>query len=233
MQASSRHGLENTVFWLNSRIELPARGYALSPLKPVLRDSPTSRVNTLPPSAPTPPPAGSTNLTSRRQGLMFSAASDLSIVTWYPPRETFDTAAPLPLHAASAAAQAAHAASTSPHKAAAAADSSQQGGWHHQRDHSGSTEAPSPAILPPPSPSATSTPAPAPATAPAPASAPAAAAVGDNDGDERAGVAHDIDPGVVVHAAGVVGMIAVPGGVISADQAGKVLERGPKRLIGK
>eukprot|EP00752_Nemacystus_decipiens_P004767 g4338.t2 len=134
------------------------------------------------------------------KGLMFSAASDLSIVTWYPPRESYDTAVPPTL---------AHAAQASPLEA-------ETPRARHGRHHSGSTEEPSPAMLPPPSPAE---------MIPTASSPPA---VGD---DVRGGVAHESDPGVVVHVAGVVGMAVIPGGVISADLAGRVLERGPKKLI--
>lgn len=41
------------------------------------------------------------------------------------------------------------------------------------------------------------------------------------------------DPGFVMHVAGVVGLSIIPGGVISADSGGRLLVRGPDKLIGK
>eukprot|EP00903_Cladosiphon_okamuranus_P008160 g7859.t1 len=135
------------------------------------------------------------------KGLMFSAGSDLSIVTWYPPRQDAASAALLLPHTA----QGATASPLPPPHDTEAEE--------RRRTHSDSTAEPSPAVLPPPSPSAS------------PAQA---AAVGD---EARAWVTHEIDPGVVVHVAGVVGMAVVPGGLVSADVEGRLLERGPERLI--
>ena len=126
---------------------------------------------------------------------MFSAGSDLSIVTWYPPRQNAADAA-LPHSAQQATA------SPLPAK-------------ERQRNHSDSTEEPSPALRSPPS----------------PLSVPSQAAAADDEA--RAGVTQESDPGVVLHLAGVVGMVVVPGGLVSADLAGKLLERGADKLIGE
>lgn len=133
---------------------------------------------------------------------MFSAGSDLSVVTWHPPRQDVADAALLPRTAQAVAASPL----PSPHDAETE---------ERRRNHSDSTEEPSPAPLPPPSPSAI----------------PAQAAAADDEA--RAGVTHESDSGVVVHAAEVVGMAVVPGGLVSADLAGRLLERGPERLIGE
>lgn len=121
---------------------------------------------------------------------MFSAAADMSIITWYPPREP-DTSG----------------------RASASPPSPHDGEQTRLRRHSsGSTEEPSPARLPPPSP---------------------ATALASNEGSIRTGVEHENDPGVVVHVAEVVGMAVVPGALVSADAAGRLLERGPSRHIGE
>lgn len=157
--------------------------------------------------------AAGSNLTLNKQGLMFSAGSDLSIVTWYPPREDDDggaTAAALP-HPSQAAARATAASPLTP------LEDPQE---DRQRHHSGSTDEPSPVHFPPPSPAA--------------APVPAAEDGDDYDDDNvQARVTHETDPGVVVHVAEVVGMAAVPGGLVSADLVGRLLERGPERLVGE
>ncbi|CAM9483745.1 unnamed protein product, partial [Ectocarpus fasciculatus] len=108
------------------------------------------------------------------KGLMFSAGADMSIITWYPPREP-DT----------------------PGRSSASLPSRHDEEQTRLRRHnSGSTEEPSPALLPPPSP---------------------APAVASNVGGTRTGVEHENDPGVVVHVAEVIGMAAVPGALVSAD----------------
>ncbi|CAM9843940.1 unnamed protein product [Ectocarpus sp. 6 AP-2014] len=122
------------------------------------------------------------------KGLMFSAGADMSIITWYPPRETGTSGR-------------ASASPPSPH------DEEQT---RLRRHNSGSTEEPSPALLAPPSP---------------------APALASNEGGIRTGVKHENDPGVVVHVAEVIGIAVVPGALVSADAAGRLLERGPSRHI--
>lgn len=121
---------------------------------------------------------------------MFSAGADMSIITWYPPREP-DT----------------------PGRSSASLPSRHDEEQTRLRRHnSGSTEEPSPALLPPPSP---------------------APALASSEGGIRTGVEHENDPGVVVHVAEVIGMAVVPGALVSADAAGRLLERGPSRHIGE
>ena len=90
----------------------------------------------------------------------------------------------------------------------------QQQEGRRQRHDSASTEEPSPPPARPPSPAQA-------------AQEPTAAEDGSGE------VAQTNDPGVVVHVAEIVGMVVMPGGVVSADLAGRLLERGPDRLIGK
>lgn len=40
------------------------------------------------------------------------------------------------------------------------------------------------------------------------------------------------DPGFVVHLASVVGLVVIPGAIISADSEGRILVRGPDKLLG-
>lgn len=141
---------------------------------------------------------------------MFSAGNDLSIVTWYPPRET---GAPSP---------SAQVSSSSPSPPTPHEDDDQE---RRRRHDSGSTDAPSPDPYPPASPAA--------AVAPAPTNDEAMSGKVEHGGNTQTAVAHDSDPGVVVHLAEVVGLAVVPGALISADMAGRLLERGPRRLIGE
>lgn len=152
------------------------------------------------------------------QGLMFSAGDDLSIVTWYPPRET----SVLPASSVETPAFA----PTSLEK-----EKEERQGRHHSR----STEEPSPEYLPPPSPAtvAATTRESPPPHAVFPARASTRGVGPEQSGSVQALAEHENDPGVVVHVAKVVGLVVVPGGVISADLAGKLLERGPDRLIGE
>lgn len=53
---------------------------------------------------------------------------------------------------------------------------------------------------------------------------------GENEGQEAL---QRSDPGFVKHFSGVVGLSIIPGGVISADSGGRVLLRGPDKLIGE
>lgn len=46
-------------------------------------------------------------------------------------------------------------------------------------------------------------------------------------------ILHETDPGFVQHTAEVVGLAVLPGAVVSADLSGRILVRGPDRLIGK
>lgn len=139
---------------------------------------------------------------------MFSAGNDLSIVTWYRPHET-DASPPAAQVPASP---------PTPHE-------EQERGWRHD---SGSTEELSPALFPPPSPAAQ-----APAEDEVAAVRAAGGGVGTAHGGGNTAVTHESDPGIVVHLAEVVGLAAVPGSLVSADMAGRLLERGPDRLIGK
>ncbi|CAM9491345.1 unnamed protein product [Scytosiphon promiscuus] len=147
------------------------------------------------------------------KGLMFSAGNDLSIVTWYPPLET--GAVP---------------ASSAKTPAYSPTLLEEENDERQGRHYSGSTEEPSPERLPPPSPAAArlskahqSTHVASPGRASARETGP------DQGGTVQA--LHENDPGVVVHVAEVVGLAVVPGGIVSADLAGKLLERGPDRLI--
>lgn len=144
---------------------------------------------------------------------MFSAGNDLSIVTWYPPRESDASSPTIQAPAPSSSPPACH-------------EGEEQ--ERRQRHDSGSTEAPSPAHHPPSSPAAAGGPGPADDEATA-----SRAGSGELDTAAHGGttVTHDSDPGVVVHFAEVVGLAVVPGSLISADKAGTLLERGPSRLI--
>lgn len=64
---------------------------------------------------------------------------------------------------------------------------------------------------------------------------PASGATGADSGAgaRSVAVAHENEPGLVLHMAGVVQLAAVPGGLVSADRGGRLVVRGPERFTGE
>lgn len=138
---------------------------------------------------------------------MFSAGEDFSIVTWYPPH---DTGAVL----------------SSPSQSPTSnltteGDSTESVAEGHLGDGTRAS-----AVLPP-----------------APLHAHHERPEGGNDpsgdvndgrtGETAGSLNQRHDPGFVMHVAGVIGLSIIPGGIISADSGGRLLMRGPDKLIGK
>ena len=139
---------------------------------------------------------------------MFSAGNDLSIVVWYPPRE--NSAPPPP------PSQQHHPLPTVP------LHDKDQG--HRSLSHNlDSSQTLSPARAPP-----------------SPSSSADESGVGvrvagtEHELDFQTGdVTHENEPGVVLHVAEVVGMATIPGGIVSADMAGRLVVQGPDRFTGE
>lgn len=137
------------------------------------------------------------------KGLMFSAGKDLSIVIWYPPRES---SARLPRQR--------------PHLPTTPLLEKDQESRGHSRNLD-SPQSRSPARAPP---SLTST---------SDESVVDVSFAGTENDFQTGRVTHKNEPGVVLHVAEVVGMAVIPSGLVSADLAGRLIVQGPDRLTGK